>query len=158
MLLASRDTAGGRPHGVMGPRSNPAPFSRWYLRAVPREIVIAVIDDEESVRRALRRLLRSAGFDVETYPTGAEFLESILKRPPDCAILDLHMPGVNGFQVQQRLAETNTRVPVIVITGHDTEESHNRALGAGACAYLRKPVDDEILLEAIEAAVASYKN
>jgi FixJ family two-component response regulator len=122
------------------------------------KLLIAVVDDEENVRRALQRLFRSAGMDVETFPSGAEFLEALKTREPDCVVLDLHMPGVNGFEVQARFTEAAISVPVIVITGHDTEESRCRALGAGAFAYLRKPVDDEILLEAIQAAVAKHKN
>ncbi len=117
------------------------------------KLLIAVVDDEESVRRALQRLFRSAGLDVETFPSGAEFLEALKSHEPDCVVLDLHMPRVNGFDVQARMAEAAVSVPVIVITGHDTEESRARALGAGATAYLRKPVDDETLLEAIAAAV-----
>ena len=72
---------------------------------------------------------------------------------PDCVVLDLHMPQVNGFAVQARLAETGSRVPVVVITGHDSSESRERALAGGAAAYLRKPVDDQALLEAIQQAV-----
>jgi len=122
------------------------------------KLLIAVVDDEENVRRALERLFRSAGMCVEMFPSGAEFLEALKTREHDCVVLDLHMPLVNGFEVQTRMAEAGVAVPVIVITGHDTEESRDRALGAGAFAYLRKPVDDEILLDAIHAAVAQHKN
>ena len=116
--------------------------------------LIAVVDDEESVRIALRRLLRSAGLDVETFPSGAEFLDSLKSHRPDCAVLDLHMPNVSGFAVQSRLAEAGIRLPVVVITGHDSEETRKRALAAGIVVYLRKPVDDEALLDAITTAIA----
>lgn len=116
--------------------------------------IIAVVDDEEPVRIALRRLLRSANLDAETFPSGAEFLESLKDHQPDCVILDLHMPQINGFAVQARLAEAGIRLPVIVITGHDATDTRARALAGGVSAYLRKPVDDQTLLTAISAAIA----
>ena len=116
--------------------------------------IIAVVDDEEPVRIALRRLLRSANLDAETFPSGAEFLESLKDHQPDCVILDLHMPQINGFAVQARLAEAGLRLPVIVITGHDATDTRARALAGGVSAYLRKPVDDQTLLTAISAAIA----
>jgi len=115
---------------------------------------IAVVDDEQSVCVALQRLIRSAGMDVETYPSGEEFLKAVQTRRPDCVVLDLHMPKVNGYEVQSRLVQAGARVPVVVITGHDTPESRARALASGAAAYLLKPVDDRLLLDAIAAAVA----
>jgi FixJ family two-component response regulator len=115
--------------------------------------LIAVVDDEEPVRIALRRLLRSAGLDVEVFSSGADFLEFLKTRQPDCVVLDLHMPRVNGFAVQAQLAETDIRPPVVVITGHDSEETRARALAGGVSAYLRKPVDDQTLLDAITIAI-----
>jgi FixJ family two-component response regulator len=115
---------------------------------------VAVVDDEESVRRAMGRLIRSAGIDVETFPSGAEFLQSLESHSPDCVVLDLHMPGLSGFEVQARLKESESRVPIVVITGHDTDESRERVTKAGVAAYLLKPVDEKILLDTISAAVA----
>ena len=112
------------------------------------------MDDEESIRKALTRLLQSAGLDVETFASGATFLESIPIRRPDCVVLDLHMPVMNGFEVQARLAESVTPVPVVIITGHDSAETHDRALVGRPIAYLRKPVDDQALLDAIKLALA----
>jgi len=122
----------------------------------PVRLRIAVVDDEEPVRKALKRLLRSAGMDVETYPSGADFLDAMRTREPDCLVLDLHMPGVNGFEVQSQLAQLGTRLPVVVVTGHDTPESNKRALAGGAAAYLLKPIDDRVLLDAIAAAVSKH--
>ena len=116
---------------------------------------MAIVDDEESVRRAMGRLIRSAGIDVETFPSGAEFLQSLESHSPDCVVLDLHMPGLNGFEVQARLKEAQSRVPIVVITGHDTDESRERVTKAGVAAYLSKPVDEKILLDTISAAVAA---
>ena len=115
---------------------------------------MAIVDDEESVRRAMGRLIRSAGIDVETFPSGAEFLQSLESHSPDCVVLDLHMPGLNGFEVQARLKESESRLPIVVITGHDTDESRERVTKAGVAAYLLKPVDEKILLDTISAAVA----
>jgi len=117
-------------------------------------LLIAVVDDEEAVRTALRRLLRSASLDVETFSSGAEFLESVKEHQPDCVVLDLHMPRVDGFAVQDRLAAAGIRLPVVVITGHDSDETRERVRAGGVSAYLRKPVDGQVLLDAITTAVA----
>lgn len=100
--------------------------------------------------RALQRLLVAAGFTVDAFASGEEFLRSIRESVPDYVILDLHMPGMTGFEVQERLAEARVPVPVIVITGHDSPEARERALAAGAAAYLCKPADEDVLLAAIE--------
>jgi FixJ family two-component response regulator len=116
--------------------------------------LVAVVDDEKPVRIAVERLLRSANLDVETFSSGAEFLESLKTHRPDCVVLDLHMPQIDGFSVQTRLTEANAGLAVIIITGHDTTESRDRALAGGASAYLRKPMDDQMLLDAITNAIA----
>ena len=115
--------------------------------------LLALVDDDEDVRVALARLVASAGFAVESFDSGAEFLQSIEDHEPDCVVLDLHMPGMSGFEVQATLARTHATVPVVVITGHDTPESRARALRLGARDYLCKPVDDEALLAAIATTI-----
>jgi len=115
--------------------------------------LLAVVDDDADVRVALTRLASSAGFAVETYACGADFLRSVDDHEPDCLVLDLHMPDMSGFDVQGALAAAHATVPVVVITGHDTPESRSRALRLGARAYLCKPVDDEELLTAIGTAI-----
>lgn len=117
--------------------------------------MIAVLDDESSVCRAFERLLQSAGFDVVTFSRGSDFLESLELRQPDCLVLDLHMSPMSGFEVQTRLRHSASRIPVVIMTGHDTQESYERVMGAGAVAYLRKPVDDSLLIETVVAAIAS---
>lgn len=124
------------------------------LQRVPMPI-IAVVDNDPSVRRGLERLLRSAGFSVETFESGAEFLQSADDHEPDCVVLDLHMPNVDGYELQDRLKRGHPDVPVIVMTGHDTPESRLRALSGGAKSYLCKPVDDETLLKSINDATAA---
>jgi Response regulator len=116
--------------------------------------LIAVVDDEESVRKALMRLMRSADLSVETFGSGAEFLQSLEIRLPDCVVLDLHMPHMNGFNLQAHLAGKHAALPVIIITGHDLPHARERAMACGASAFLRKPVHDRTLLNAISAATA----
>jgi FixJ family two-component response regulator len=114
---------------------------------------VAVVDDEEPIRKAMRRLLSSAGMDVETFPSGAEFLASLAIRSPDCVVLDLHMPTMNGFEVQARLATSDVRVPVVIITAHDSAETREQAMSGRPAAYLSKPVNDQTLLDAIDEAL-----
>jgi len=117
--------------------------------------LIAVVDDEDSVRKALGRLLRAAGFNVETFASGSDFLRSVQDNRPHCVVLDLRMPHVNGFEVQRLLLQVDDRMPVVVITGDDSPASRLRALEQGAKAFLRKPVDDALLLDAIQTAMRS---
>jgi two-component system, LuxR family, response regulator FixJ len=115
---------------------------------------IAVVDDEAPVGKALNRLLRLAGLSVETFSSGAAFLDSLQDHPVDCVVLDLHMPQMDGFEVQRRLAQRGPRVPVIAITGRDSPQAREQALAGGATAYLVKPVDRQALLNAIAVAIA----
>ena len=117
--------------------------------------LIAVVDDEEPVRKALMRLMCSVGLSVETFGSGAAFLKSIDTRLPDCVVLDLHMPQMDGFNVQASLARQCAALPVIIITGHDSPSARERAMEGGASAFLRKPVLDRTLLDAISAATSS---
>jgi FixJ family two-component response regulator len=115
---------------------------------------IAVVDDEEPVRKALKRLLRAAGLDAEGYASGQAFLDASAGRRPDCVLLDLHMPTMSGQQVLAHIGTMAGRSPVVVITAHDTAETREQCLAAGAAAYLRKPLDDRLLLNAINAAIS----
>jgi FixJ family two-component response regulator len=120
--------------------------------------LIAIVDDEESIRRAMQRLMRSARLEVVAYRSGDEFLETLPEHRPDCIILDLHMPKVDGFRVQAMLARAGYHIPVIVITGRDTPETRALVMEGGAFAYFRKPVDGEALLDAIAAATGGRRN
>ena len=119
--------------------------------------VVAVVDDDADVLRALQRLLRSEGFDVLAYVSGGEFLESVDETTPDCLVLDLHMPEMTGFDVLDALhalPNGKTAPPVVVLTGHDTPIGRARALAGGADAYLCKPTDADVLVRAINDAIA----
>lgn len=112
--------------------------------------LIAVVHDEEPVRKALMRLMRSAGLSVETFGSGAEFLKSIDTRLPDCVVLDLRMPQIDGLSVQASLARKCAALPVIILTGHDLPKDRERAMQGGASAFLRST-----LLDAICAAASA---
>ena len=119
--------------------------------------LIAVVDDEACVSKALQRLLRSEGLRVETFASGPAFLDWLQRDRPDCVVLDLHMPQMDGFEVQACLAQKQgLRVPVIVVTGRDSPQARRRALAGGAAAYLTKPLDHQALLEAIAVAIAPH--
>jgi len=115
---------------------------------------IAIVDDDESVGRAIKRLLRSMGMQAEVFASGdvfLEFLSSVPSYRPDCVILDIQMPGLNGLEVQRRLAGTG--MPVIFITAHDDIGVREQALSAGAAAYLRKPFNDDLFVRTVRSAL-----
>jgi FixJ family two-component response regulator len=114
---------------------------------------VAIVDDEEGIRKALGRLLRAAGLEAYGYATGQEFLTAAAERRPDCVVLDLHMPGMSGLQVLRKLKATGLLLPIVVITAHDEPETREQCLSTGARAYLRKPLEDRLLLNAISAAM-----
>jgi FixJ family two-component response regulator len=115
--------------------------------------VIAVIDDDASVRRALQRLLQSAGFMVETFATAREFLEADDWAQTACLVLDVHLPAMSGVQLQAYLAASGVPIPIVFITAYDDVSTRERVNRAGAVAYLRKPVDQSTLIEAISRAL-----
>jgi len=117
--------------------------------------LVAIVDDEEPVRKALKRLLRAAGLEAEGYASGAEFFEGAARQRPDCVVLDLHMPGMSGLQVLRRIRAQLEPLSIIVITAHDEAATREECLAAGAKAYLRKPLDDRLLLNAISAALGA---
>jgi len=119
--------------------------------------VVYVIDDDESVRRAFGRLLRSVGLDAETFSSAEEFLDSPKQRENACILIDIRMPGSTGFDLQQKLAASDIRIPVIVISASDDAQIRERARDLGAVAFFRKPVDDQALLDAIWWAISGTK-
>jgi FixJ family two-component response regulator len=117
--------------------------------------LISVVDDDDSVRESLSSLMRSVGFEVAVFASAEEFLSSDHLRNTDCLILDVRMPGMNGFELQRELGATHHQVPVVFLTAHWDDEARQRALKAGAVDYLFKPCDDGALLNAIDAALKS---
>jgi len=115
--------------------------------------IISIVDDDDSVRESLQCLIRSFGFAVEAFASAEEFLTSDRLRDTRCLILDVRMPGMNGFELQRRLAASHHEIPVIFITAHGDDSARSQALRDGAVAYLLKPFTEEALLSAIHAAL-----
>ena len=117
--------------------------------------LIAVVDDDGAVREAVQSLLRSVGFRAEAFASAQDFLQS--ERLPDtaCLIVDVRMPRMSGLALQQQLTTAQCPIPIIFITAHGDAETRARALRAGAVAFLDKPFSDEVLLEAVQAALPS---
>jgi len=120
---------------------------------VPDNSKICVIDDDESVREALRSLLKSVGFEAEVFGSAEDFLSSGHLPGTSCLILDVRMPGMSGFELHEKLIDDEDGVPIIFISAHADEEARARALRSGAVDFLLKPFSDEALLHAIETAM-----
>ncbi|WP_244816532.1 response regulator transcription factor [Caballeronia sp. Lep1P3] len=125
---------------------------------------VAVVDDDESVCRALARLLRSAGMSALTFGSGDALLAALAKGsqghdahdpPPDCIVLDVQMPGINGLEVQRRLSHAD--VPIVFVTADDDPAMRESAMAGGAAAYLHKPFDDEAFIGAVRAAIQAAR-
>ena len=110
------------------------------------------------MRKALRRLLATHDFRVEDYENGKDFLAKLPSHPADCVVLDLHMPGVNGFDVLTVLKSCPAAPPVVVVTGHDEPGTAERTRALGVSEYLKKPVDELALLSAIRAAMLAGRS
>ncbi len=110
--------------------------------------VVSVVDDDESLRRSLRNLLRSVGFGVETFASAEEFLRSAERGSTGCLVLDLRMSGMSGLDLLQRLAVEDSHIPAVILTAHGDVETRRRSLQAGAVAFLDKPFRSDALLDA----------
>jgi FixJ family two-component response regulator len=117
------------------------------------EAVVFVIDDDESMREALRSLIRSVGLRVETFASAQEFLRSERPEVPACLILDVRLPGLSGLDLQRELSAEQIQIPIIFITGHGDIPMSVRAMKAGAVEFLTKPFRDQDLLDAIQQAL-----
>jgi FixJ family two-component response regulator len=117
------------------------------------EAVIAIVDDDPSVRRGLRRLIRSAGWKAESFASAQEFLARPGAEEPSCLVLDLQLPGLSGLDLQKRMAEAGLETPIVFLTGHGNIPASVQAMKAGAIEFLTKPFDDQRLLDAIQEAI-----
>jgi len=120
---------------------------------VPNNSRISVVDDDAALRKAIKGLLRSAGFDAEVFASAEEVLNSGRLDGTACLILDVRMPGMSGIALQERLIASGRMVPIVFITAHADEEETTRALERGAVDCLQKPFDDDALLDAIAKAI-----
>ena len=117
------------------------------------DVKVFVVDDDASVRKSLARLIAVAGWKVETLASADEFLERAPHDRPACLVLDVRLPGLNGLELQERLARDDGDIPIVFITGHGDVPMGVRAMKAGAVDFLPKPFEDEALLEAIGRAI-----
>jgi FixJ family two-component response regulator len=117
---------------------------------------VCVVDDDAPLRRALSRLLRSAGYSVEAFGTAEDFLAAPHEPAPDCLVLDIHLGSMSGFDLHERLSASGLSIPTVFITGHDDAFTRERARRAGAAGYVRKPFDEADLVAAIQAALSRH--
>ena len=126
---------------------------------VRTQTMIAIVDDEPSVCRALGRLVRINGLHAELFATGHEFLARLEEDEsfqPDCVLLDIHMPGVSGIEVERRLRQTGRSLPVVFVTAHDGADQWRQAMTADGVSVLQKPVTADVLFRAIQDAGVSW--
>jgi FixJ family two-component response regulator len=137
----------------MGERHAPAirknPLQRGDGALPEKSLTVFVVDDDESVRKALKRLLGAYGYHVMTFESAEDFLLSGSVRTEGCILLDIRLPGMSGLDLYEKLASSGTIPPVIFMTAHDTPEWQERAAKMNAVAYLRKPFDQQSLFDAI---------
>ena len=117
---------------------------------------VAIVDDDPSVRRALARLLRSVGVEAVAHGSGPDFLGSRALHDVDCLVLDVHMPGMSGIEVLDEVQVAASKLPVVLMPGRYEADFAQRALAAGASAFLRKPFSDEELFDAITEATGEH--
>jgi FixJ family two-component response regulator len=123
------------------------------MSAVSERVVVFVVDDDPSMRRSLEALLRSVGLDVRLFSSAQEFMQAERPDASGCLVLDVRLPGMSGLAFQEELAKTGVALPVIFLTGHGDVPMTVRAMKAGAAEFLTKPFDDQVLLDAIHAAI-----
>jgi two-component system CheB/CheR fusion protein len=115
--------------------------------------VVAIVDDDVSIQRALARLLSAAGWQAVTFPSAEAFLQTGMQASPDCLVLDVWLSGMTGVELLEHLAALGSTLPAVIITGRDDLQMRMRAMQAGAAGYILKPLDGEDLLEALQEAL-----
>src|SRR5262245_21236137 len=126
---------------------------RLGVRRRVSERMVAIVDDDESLRRSVRNLLASVGLRAEAFASAEDSLQSTRRQNTGCVVLDLRMPGMGGVDLLRHLATSGCRVPVIVLTAHSDDEARERTLRAGAVAFLGKPFHGPALLGAVRKAL-----
>jgi len=119
----------------------------------PEAPLVAIVDDDASVRQSTGRLIRSLGYRAEPFASGEEFLSSGYTTQVGCLMLDVRMPGMDGLEVQRRLAERGARIPIVFLTGRASDDEERRARAAGALEFLRKPVGKATLLQVLQSVL-----
>jgi len=123
-----------------------------------KDIIVFVVDDDASVRRALKRLIKVMGFKAKTFASAREFIDSGHFQDTGVLVLDVRMPKMSGLELQKYLADSGSDMPVIFITAHEDIQARRKALEAGAIEFLKKPIEEQILLDGIQRALSSYSS
>lgn len=121
-----------------------------------KDTTIFIIDDDASIRRAVKRLIKVSGFKAETFGSAREFIDSEHYQRVGVLVLDVRMPGMSGLELQKYLADSGSDMPVIFITAHEDTRARRKALEAGAIDFLKKPFEDQMLLDAVQRALSNY--
>jgi FixJ family two-component response regulator len=117
------------------------------------KVVISLVDDDESVRSALKRLIKSVGLKVSEFASAEDFLNFATPSEAACMVLDLRLPGMSGLELQARLLAANCQIPIVFISAHDDGQARAQALAAGAIDFLQKPFSEKALFDAINSAL-----
>jgi FixJ family two-component response regulator len=136
----------GRPHGG---------FERTARGGVMKKQLVSVVEDDQYFRESMRRLMRSLGYNVEAFSSGADFLASPRLIETTCLIADVHMPAMTGVELHRHLVEAGHTIPTILVTAYPDDVDRARALNDGVVCYLRKPVDEQHLIRCLRAALES---
>ena len=121
-----------------------------------KDITVFILDDDASVRKALKRLIKVAGFKAQTFGSAREFIDSGHYQSAGILVLDVRMPGMNGLELQKYLTDSGSDMPIIFITAHEDIQARRKALEAGAIDFIKKPFDDQTLLDGIQRALSNY--
>jgi FixJ family two-component response regulator len=142
-----------RPNPTNWDSSSPEPSIHENGDPETQKLVISIVDDDESVRKALQRLIKSVGLRVEAFASAEHFLTLATPHDAACLVLDLRLPGMSGLDLQAELLDTNCRIPIVFISAHGDEQARAQALAAGAIDFLQKPFSEKALFDAINSAL-----
>ena len=123
-----------------------------------KDITVFVVDDDESVRRALKRLIKVAGFKAQTFGSARQFIDSGHYQSAGVLVLDVRMPEMSGLELQKHLIDSGSDMPIIFITAHQGIQARRMALEAGAIDFLKKPFEEQSLLDAVQLALSNYSS
>jgi FixJ family two-component response regulator len=121
-----------------------------------KDITVFIVDDDASVRKALKRLIKIEGFKAKTFGSAREFIDSGHYQSAGVLVLDVRMPGMNGLELQKHLIDSGSDMRIIFITAHEDIQARHKALEAGAIDFIKKPFEDQTLLEGIQRALSNY--
>lgn len=123
---------------------------------MPKDSLISIVDDDQSFRDSLRRLIKSLGYAVAVFPSAAEFLASPRLAATDCLVADIHMPDMTGVELYGHMVRSGIRIPTILVTAYPDDDDQQRMLGQGVECYLRKPLEEAALIACLRSAVARH--